>query len=471
MYLFVLSIKLIRRFGGQPLFSLDFEPSKCRGQPIDIAAPALVVHALLDHVYGGEPVVNTSDSVDLLLLAGAYGLPKLAAAIESELCVSLDSAKSLRLLKKTQTLQLRDLKQACEESIASDFERCLSDKAFLELPAGQLARILRREDLNVTREEVVLSGLFRWMNSAADRQGILGLLIQHLDFSSMARSTLTRLGHVAQSLGPSGLDLLREVDDANELLRIRAGSSTDFRPKRRCLNWHSPHLGSSSYSLCALSPPEVHPESVAWYKGEFYLADCQRERILRWKPGSAAQVVAGTGARVMGFNELSRWFRLTISPRGELLVADCFHERLVSFQYGKGQVLFKVAGLVGLCCSPNGALYVLDGCDSEKVGHRVQRVQGTTLVPIVASCEVQTFGARHLHASKNEWVYISDLQNAQILCVYPDKAASVVGMLPRNEAPPSSLCVTEDQEIYVVSRDRVFAFNGCSTEALEAMPQ
>eukprot|EP00435_Cladocopium_sp_Y103_P011176 s1407_g2.t3 len=55
-----------------------------QGQPIEIAASGDVLRALLDHIYGGEPEISSADATELLRLAGAYELPKLAAAIEEE---------------------------------------------------------------------------------------------------------------------------------------------------------------------------------------------------------------------------------------------------------------------------------------------------------------------------------------------------------------------------------------------------
>ena len=53
-----------------------------QGKPIEMAASGGVVGAFVDYIYGGEPDVATMDAVELLRLAGAYGLPCLAEAVE-----------------------------------------------------------------------------------------------------------------------------------------------------------------------------------------------------------------------------------------------------------------------------------------------------------------------------------------------------------------------------------------------------
>ena len=52
-----------------------------RGQPVEFAASKAAVHALLDYIYGGETEVNLEVGLELLRLAEAYDLPKLAGAI------------------------------------------------------------------------------------------------------------------------------------------------------------------------------------------------------------------------------------------------------------------------------------------------------------------------------------------------------------------------------------------------------
>ena len=54
-----------------------------RGQPVEIAVSQAAVHGLLDYVYGGQPEVNLESGLELLRLVEAFGLPKLANAIET----------------------------------------------------------------------------------------------------------------------------------------------------------------------------------------------------------------------------------------------------------------------------------------------------------------------------------------------------------------------------------------------------
>ena len=75
-----------------------------RGQPVKIAASKEAVHSLLDYVYGGQPEVNLEAGLELLRLAEAYDLPKLAGAIEAGFRPSLNSNSALQILQEAHGL-------------------------------------------------------------------------------------------------------------------------------------------------------------------------------------------------------------------------------------------------------------------------------------------------------------------------------------------------------------------------------
>ena len=291
-----------------------------RGQPVEIAASKATVCALLDFIYGGQPEVNLETGLELLRLAEAYHLPKLAGAIEAGFGASLDSSGALRVLQEEHGLE--DLKAACEKMVAKDFETCSQHPDFGKLSPTQLARILKRSDLGVSREESVLKGIFNWLSVSMDRNSSLGMLLQHVDFQSISVENLLRLGRFTLS-GPAGGHLQREV---NEALRVRQRkrpqSSDDFKPKRRCLQHWSPDLGASSDALGreVLSVPCC---PLCWHDGGIYTSDYSGN-ILCWKPGDAAanarRVVEC--AAVAGINDPGEAWEMSISPTGEIFVED-----------------------------------------------------------------------------------------------------------------------------------------------------
>eukprot|EP00435_Cladocopium_sp_Y103_P043341 s237_g12.t1 len=341
-----------------------------QGHPVEIDASKATLVALLDFIYGGQPEVDLEAGLELLRLAEAYDLPKLASAIETGFRASLDGSGALRVLQEAHGLD--SLKTACEEIVTKDFESCIQQPEFGKLSATQLARILKRSDLSVSREEVVLQGLFKWLSVSEDGNTSLGMLLQLVDFQSISVENLLRLGRFTLS-GPAGSDLNREV---NEALRVRpqkrTQSSNDVQPKRRCLQHWSPDLGASSSALGREVLP-VPANSLCWHEGAIYYACYFSGNILCWQPDDAAanaQRVVGEGA----------FCELTISPSGEMFVADAANQKLVSFQNGSGQLILSDFSFTSLFCSPSGVVYVL-----HESGTVVAKLVGSTLQTLIAA--------------------------------------------------------------------------------------
>ena len=441
-----------------------------RGQPVEIAASKAAVSALVDFIYGGQPEVNLEVGLELLRLAEAYDLPKLAGAIEAGFRASLDSSGALRVLQEAHGLN--DLKAACEEMVAKDFESCIQQPLLGKLSASQLARILKRSDLCLSREESVLKGIFNWLSTSMDRNSSLGMLLQHVDFQSISVENLLRLGRVTLS-GPDAGDLQREVHEALRVRqRKRPQSSDDFQPKRRCLQHWSPDLGASSDALGreVLSVPCC---PLCWHDGGIYASDYSGN-ILCWKPGDAAanarRVVEC--AAVAGINDPGDAWEMSISPTGEIFVGDDWNGRLICFENGSSRVLLNDF-VRTLFCSPAGVLYVL-----LSGGRVVQKLVGSTLQTVIDAetlpADLQFKGIA-IAVTKEEVIYLLDNQNSCILRIDPAEPLkpSVAGEVPSEQGPDLwSLFVTEAGTIYVADhcQGKVLAFrpgNICPTEVLQ----
>ena len=393
------------------------------GEAVEIAASAGAVAGLLDYIYGGEPLVDTAGAVELLRLADAYGLPHLAEAAEAELLSSLDNATALQILQQSSTLATLKLLESCEDHIAHQFETCMQEATFLELSASQLSRLLKRDDLEVKREEVVLQGLWKWLTASKDRMSFLGPMLQLVDFASLSMQSLEKIRHVAQNVGNGGFYLQAEADAALKK-RLAPSAGNDFRPKRRRLSHWSAELGAHA------GGEEVHmkgqldlPENLFWHEGWIYISDRRNRRIVRWKPGTdQVQVVAGQGAQVNGVNDLGDLLFVAVSPKSEIVVADIDNNSLVKFEDGRGEVMIEKKGVPFF--SPNGTLYIF-------TMQQVQRLDGATSRPVIASDDLpqeQQFSATRCAASQDEVNYLSDRANKRILRLSPgDSEVTVVG--------------------------------------------
>ena len=424
-----------------------------RGQPVEIAASKTAVSALLDYVYGGQPEVNLEAGVELLRLAEAYDLPKLAGAIEAGFRPSLNSNSALQILQEAHGLHA--LKAACEEKVAEEFETCSQHPDFGQLDSGQLARILEREDLGVSREEVVLKGVFNWLKISKDREALLGALLPLVDFKSISIENLLRLGSLPVP-GLNGDHLHRKVKDALQAqCRKRSQSQQSFRPKRRCLQHWSPDLGAST----EFSGQQVLPApffALCWHEGSIYaLGFDNGNEVFSWKPGEPSTQVRqllGEGARVTGIDDVARDYDfndLSISPTGEIFAADFANERLVSFHNGVGRIVLDELPLGGrLCCSPNGVLYVLTDEALQKFeGSRLQTVMTLESLP-----ENLRFHSTAMFVTKDEVIYVLDRNNNRILRFNPAESFEpvVVGEVPAEHEPDLwDLFVTEGGTVYV----------------------
>ena len=458
-----------------------------QGKPVEMAASGGVVSAFLDYLYGGEPEVTSMDAVEVLRLAGAYGLPLLAASVESDLRASLTSQLALQLLPETLVLGLHELQQACEEQIACDFQQCALQEDFQKLSAKQLQRILQREDLNVSREELVVEALFRWSKSSQDKKRDMVLLLGHVDFPSLSTSNLDLLRHAAQSLGSLGLDLECDIKEAMAVHKKRSASdvASTHRPKRRCLARWSGGLGADKESNLDGSRVTPHLNGLGWrlvwHRGAFLLVDHlpgetvpfnSQFRIVACKPGDGSfRTVAGQGAPVNGVNQLTLArvqhagaptrtalflsFGHAVSPAGEvsLIVADDrTGTQLLSFQDGVGKVL--VGGMelpMRLCGSPNGVLYLID-----KLGERVQKLEGSAWTPLLSTGQLpenQQEKFESIFASGQETLYI--IQGARVLRLLAGASVpTVVADCGKFRHKDSGFFVTEDESIFICGRDK-----------------
>ena len=441
-----------------------------RGQPVEIAASDAAVFALLEYVYGGQPEVSVDDSTELLRLADAYELPKLAEASEKGLRAALDKAPVANALKVLQETQgLPDLKATCEDKVAAHFEASVQQPDFLKLGATQLAQILEREDLQVSREEVVVDAIFKWFNHSNESGGVLGLLLRDVDFPSISSDNLSRIGQLASSFGPKGDYLQQKVDEAFRAnkKRSRDDASDDFRPKRRCFQHWSPDLGASCEASCRSITFAGLCDDLCWYEGALYATD--RRGIISWRPGDA-------DSRVFCASDLSPDCSLSISPTGDMFVTACAG-KLFSFRNGSGKlVLGDIEGLEAVVCSPNGAVYLLTN-----LGRAVQKLNGSTLQPVIESeslpAEMQ-FTASYMFVTQEEVVYLSDCSNSRVLRFSPgDAQPTIVGEFPKQGpnvgAEPNlhGLCVTEGGKIYVADYEgrKLWAFHPGDTTCHEAL--
>eukprot|EP00435_Cladocopium_sp_Y103_P027005 s164_g6.t1 len=264
-------------------------------QPVELAASKVAVSALLDYIYDGQPEVPVEVGLELLRLAEAYDLPKLAGAIEAGILACLDSSVALQVLQEAHGLH--SLRVACEDKVAEDFETCSQHPDFGKLSvSGPSGDDLHREveDALTSRERTQSPGTFQ--------------------------SKRRRLQHWSPFFGASTTSI---EASGREVLPFPSVS----------LRWHQGELFVAQGARI-----------LSWKPGD---------------PATCVRPVAGEGAAVTGINDLGSSCRLSISPSGEMVVSDWENDRLVRFQNGCGDLVVGNTDATALFFSPSGVLYSL----------------------------------------------------------------------------------------------------------------
>lgn len=446
------------------------------GQAVEIAASGAVVDAMIDYIYGGEPDITTADAMELFRLAGAYGLLDLMAQIERVLQDCLDSSTALEVLQQIHTLglSLTDLRRACEEKIAWNFNRCWSMNSFCDLGAPQLARLLSRADLWVPREEVVLKALFKWLHCDPERNSKLGLLLQHIDFESLSMKNLEKLSVYAQSLGQNGFELQYSVDEA----RHRRGKGWQWQqehvPKRAgSLKFWSPELGAfqKGYGAGRWVAGDSRPEgpegpedpnadrqcaiNFCWHQGNLYISD--GKKLTCWLPGASAGSVILT----------AKDSTVAVSPSGQIFLIEAGQQKLMTLRDGQLEEVVSVEGLRSVCVTTTGTIYLLGDAEGEVAW--VARLEGERPVEIISSLDLMPIFHQNTFFMRifvlGEVLYILGWQTQGgedfVVKVLPGNPPMLVGRGYEAKSHLRGLFVTDSGKIYCTDTavGRILTFN------------
>ena len=174
-------------------------------------------------------------------------------------------------------------------------------------------------------------------------------------------------------------------------------------------------------------------EKLCWHEGAMYAMDVQCN-IWCWKPGdppTQVRRVVGEGARVSGINDLGTDCDFSISPTGEIFVADWQNTRLVSFQNGSGCLVLDEFQGQTICCSPNGMLYVL----TDEALHKLEGTRLQTVMTLESLPEDLQFSATAMFVTKEEVIYVLDCGDDRIIRISPAESFKpvVVGQVPAEQ--------------------------------------
>lgn len=165
--------------------------------------------------------------------------------------LSPENVLSLRLFAESanhvSTTELAD------RFIRENFDDVSSTAAFLDLPLSVLKALIRRDDLNVTSEQVVFEAVINWVKaSEVDRHGFLTELLQNVRISFLTPEYLNRICSTDELI--KTLPCRDMLDEARNYLLKHLESPFSFVvPERYCKEKH--HLkcqkimGSGMYCI------------------------------------------------------------------------------------------------------------------------------------------------------------------------------------------------------------------------------
>lgn len=379
----------------------------------------------------------------------------------------LDDQVAIRMLPECELLELGELDTVCEQYIAEHFDTCALVPGFTSLSAPQLGRILKHEKLTVACEEAVLQAVLAWHTAAPGRDLVTSLLLQQVNFPSMAMTSLQAVERYAQSAGPCGRDMQKEATRA--IAVHRNGSVVDGEPpaKRRCFGYWWPEFGASMVGGVVVAGGQgvgegLHelnaPRNIVLQGDAVLIADRMNKRVVRWQQGSSVgQLVAGQGAPMNGVNDFSVWCAIGLSSHGEILVSDRDNDRVIRFTESGGSVvgqgLWTLLKPRAVCSTRAGAIYVLDND-----GRRVQKLEDAVSSTVVSGLQSPACMAG-LFVTDSGVVYICETDHHRVRRWVPgaDVGTIVAGGNGEGSARnqlycPEGIFVTPDDSVYVCDR-------------------
>lgn len=94
---------------------------------------------------------------------------------------SLHLENCIGILNLAESHALPSLKTRAQDYITSQFSQVVQQQDFLELPADSLESVLKRDDLDVKREECVFEALMGWVRARQnERYPLLARLLSHV---------------------------------------------------------------------------------------------------------------------------------------------------------------------------------------------------------------------------------------------------------------------------------------------------
>ncbi|XP_071497616.1 kelch-like protein 28 [Diadema antillarum] len=183
--------------GCSPYFKAMFTGNLCESEKEEIDLKSVdktAIDALVDFAYTGKIAVTHANVQSLLPAANLFQMQSVKKLCCDFLQAQLHATNSLGIAHFAEVHACQDLQAIADKFVAANFLDLSQGEEFCHLDFEELTKILSRDDLNVSSEEVVFSALDTWLNYDPNRrQCYLGKLLQCVRLPQLTLKTLTRL--------------------------------------------------------------------------------------------------------------------------------------------------------------------------------------------------------------------------------------------------------------------------------------
>lgn len=183
--------------GSSPYFKAMFTGNLCESEKEEIDLKSVdkaAINVLVDFAYTGRIAVTHANVQSLLPAANLFQMNSVKKLCCEFLQAQLHATNCLGITHFAEVHACRELQAFGDKFIAAHFQELSQSEEFCQLIFEELTKILSRDDLNVSSEEVVFDALDTWLNYDPNRrQCYLGRALQCIRLPQLTQKTLTKL--------------------------------------------------------------------------------------------------------------------------------------------------------------------------------------------------------------------------------------------------------------------------------------
>ena len=183
--------------GCSPYFKAMFTGNLCESEKEEVDLKSVdktAIDALIDFAYSGKITVTHANVQSLLPAANLLQINSVKKLCCDFLQSQLHATNCIGIVKFAELHVCRELHAVGEKFIASNFHEVCQGEEFHQLDHEEATKMISRDDLNVSSEEVVFNAVDAWLKYDPNRrQCYLGKLLNCVRLPQLTLKALTRI--------------------------------------------------------------------------------------------------------------------------------------------------------------------------------------------------------------------------------------------------------------------------------------